>query len=225
MRCIRRYPPAKLVLLIIALLAPIDSASPFPPNPPARNVASRSMIEPTARFPGPVLNADKIRGEPQLQRQLSHSRSYTQSVTKRARSPRISPKKRTLTKPATAFALQVFRATGLITPVELAARYLEDFYDIIALKVETGFWGSVPPMHNLVLKRWNYELTFFCYSAPVPWEFIQEVALEMSSWAERGFTAEFDALYMAVDNLGKEIFVSVVMKLVQGNGLDPIIHT
>ncbi|KAG7007239.1 hypothetical protein G7Y79_00011g031370 [Physcia stellaris] len=127
---------------------------------------------------------------------------------------------------AITFALQVFRATGLITPVELAARYLEDFYDIIALKVETGFWGSVPPMHNLVLKRWNYELTFFCYAAPIPWEFIQEVALEMSSWAERGFTAEFDALYMAVDNLGKEIFVSVVMKLVQaGSQLSKLYRT
>lgn len=153
-------------------------------------------------------------GNQQLHRQRSNPRSYTQAVTKRAAPPKTSLKKRT-PKPTTVYALQVFRARALILPVALVAGLLEDFYDIVALKVETGFWGSIPPLHSLVLKRWNYELTFFCYTAPVPWNFVQEVALEMSSWASKGFTAEFDALYSAIDSLGKELFVSVTMRLVR----------
>lgn len=212
---------------VVCILLPVfDHKTGLEARSSATSKLERSTVEISQSNKRPRAPKDRLlSGKPQLHRRLLDPRSYTQPVAEGAGPPRISLKKRNLPKPATAFALQVFHATGLITPVELAARYLEDFYDIIALKVETGFWGSIPPMHNLVLKRWNYELTFFCYAAPIPWEFIQEVALEMSSWAERGFTAEFDALYSAVDNLGKEIFVSVVMKLVQGNGLDPIIHT
>lgn len=152
---------------------------------------------------------------------------FTGLVPKRPEVSKGSLEPRTLTvaHPTKGFALEKFHATGMIMPIAVAARYLEDFYDIIALKIETGFWNGMAPLHSLTLTRWNYELTFFCYAAPVAWEFIQEVAIEMSSWAEKGFTAEFDAVYKSVDSLGKEIFISVVMKLVNRDGLDGTIHT
>lgn len=125
--------------------------------------------------------------------------------------------------------LQNFRSTYLITPVIIASRYLQDFYDLIALKIETGLYNDIAPMHSFVFSRWNYKLTFFCYAAPVPWEFVQEVAIEMSDYAAKGFTPAFEAVYRAVDELGKEIFVSISFQLLKNvepiQGTEGIIHT
>ena len=164
----------------------------------------------------------KLRVKKQQEFQLaSRSRSVSVSSTKARESPVLSLEPRTppLSTVSKVFRLQKFHVTAIITPITLVASYLEDFYDLIALKVETGFWNSVPPMHSLVLKRWNYQLKFFCYAAPVPWDFIQEVAIDMSEWAAKGFTAQFDAVYKAVDQFGKEIFVSVAMEFMN-NGDD-----
>ena len=162
----------------------------------------------------------RVRKHQEFQSAL-RSRSASISSIKANEPPVLSVEPRTppLSTVSKIFRLQKFHVTAIITPVVLVANYLEDFYDLIALKIETGFWNSVPPLHSLVLKRWNYQLKFFCYAAPVPWDFIQEVAIEMSEWAAKGFTAQFDAVYKAVDEFGKEIFVSVAMEFIN-NGDD-----
>ena len=169
----------------------------------------------------------RIRRKHEYQSAL-RSRSVSVSSIKAHKPPALSVKPRTspLSTFSKGFTLEKFHVTATITPVMVAAQYLEDFYDLIALKIETGYWNGVPPMHSLVLTRWNYQLKFFCYAAPIPWEFIQEVAIEMSEWAVRGFTAQYDAVYKAVDQFGKEIFVSVVMDMVmngEGSKDDPIL--
>ena len=69
--------------------------------------------------------------------------------------PRATPIKSGLT-------LQNFRATALITPVLVASQFLQDFYDLIAWKIEAGLYDEMAPMHNFFFNRWNYKLTFFC---------------------------------------------------------------
>ena len=149
------------------------------------------------------------------------SRSVSLSSTEASEPLALKVKPRTppLSTLLKGFRLEKFHVTAIITPVLAAAQFLEDFYDLIALKVETGFWNSVPPRHSLALTRWNYRLKFFCYAAPVPWEFIQEVAIDMSEWAAKGFTAQYDAVYKAVDQFGKEIFVSVALDFLNGNDI------
>lgn len=169
----------------------------------------------------------RIRREHEYQSVL-RSRSVSVSSIKSHKPPALSVKPRTppLSTASKSFTLEKFHVTAIITPVMIAAQYLEDFYDLIALKIETGFWNSVEPMHSLVLTRWNYRLKFFCYAAPIPWDFIQEVAIDMSEWAARGFTAEYDAVYKAVDQFGKEIFVSVALDFImngEGSKDDPIL--
>ena len=139
------------------------------------------------------------------------SRSASPSSTK-ASTPsalKIKPRTPPLSTALKSFKMEKFHVGAVMTPVMTAALLLEDFYDLIALKIETGFWKSIAPVHSLVLTRWNYQLKFFCYAAPIPWNFIQEVAIDMSEWAAKGFTPQFDAVYKAVDQFGKEIFISV----------------
>ena len=108
-----------------------------------------------------------------------------------------------------------FQSTAMIIPVAIAKVYLQDFYDIIALKVETGFYDKIPPLHNFSLTRFGYKLSFFCYAAPIPWDFVQEVAIDMSQWAEKGFTTQFSSTYKALDSLGQEVFISVALELLE----------
>lgn len=159
----------------------------------------------------------RVRKQKEYQAVLT-SRSLSLPSNKAAKPPALNIKPRTppLITASESFKLERFHVTAIITPVITAARFLEDFYDLIALKVETGVWKGVPPLHSLALTRWDYRLKFFCYAAPIPWDFIQEVAIEMSEWAAKGFTAQYDAVYKAVDQFGKEIFVSVALEFMDG---------
>ena len=166
----------------------------------------------------PLRTGLRIRKKAESQSNLT-SRSVSLSSTKASKSPTLNVKPRTppLSTALKGFKMEKFHVTAIITPVMTAAQFLEDFYDLIALKIETGFWNNVPPLHSLVLTRWDYQLKFFCYAAPIPWDFIQEVAIDMSEWAAKGFTAQFDAVYKAVDQFGKEIFVSVALEFMKGD--------
>ena len=115
--------------------------------------------------------------------------------------------------PRNVFLPENFKFVSLLTPMAMWAGKLESFYDLIALKVETGVYAHIPPMHNLKFTRWNCELSFFSYEAPVPWDFIQNVAIAMSEYAVKGFTPMYEMSYKAVNSVGKEIFVTVVMKV------------
>ena len=115
-----------------------------------------------------------------------------------------------------------FKHLAMITPVTLAARFLEDFYDLIALKIETGVWASEGPLHFIAFTRWNFQLSFFSYAEAVPWDFIQNFAIEMSDYAAKGFTTAFEATFGA-NRASGQVYVSVILKLMDtarenGNG-------
>ena len=115
----------------------------------------------------------------------------------------------------TRLAIHRFHARAIITPVIVAARFLEDFYDMIATKIEAGFYNDMRPLHAISFQRWDYSLSFFCYHAPIPWDFIQEIAITMSDYAARGFTPAFEAIYHRVDELGTDIYVTITFKLLE----------
>ena len=115
----------------------------------------------------------------------------------------------------TRLAMQKFHARAILTPVIIASRFLEDFYDMIAMKIETGFYEAIEPLHTFAFEKWDYRLSFFCYHAPIPWAFVQEVAIMMSDYAARGFTPAFEAVYHRADELGRDIFVSISFKVLE----------
>ena len=65
MRLLRSHTIATL-LLCIAFLAPSSTGNPLPPNYSLKDVASRSLIESAANFPGSMLNADDTVQHPPL---------------------------------------------------------------------------------------------------------------------------------------------------------------
>ena len=105
-----------------------------------------------------------------------------------------------------------FKHLAMITPVSLAASFLEDFYDLIALKIETGVWNSEGPLHFVTFTRWNFHLSFYSYEEAVPWDFIQNFAIEMSDYAAKGFTTAFEATFQA-NKASREVYVTVALKL------------
>lgn len=111
-----------------------------------------------------------------------------------------------------------FRALSFLTPTMVAAQYLEDFYDLIALKIETGFWGNQGPLHYVTFERWNFQLSFSSYAQAVPWDFIYNLALEMSDYAQKGFTPIFEQTFAAETPAG-HVYVNVVFKLLEGEGI------
>ena len=187
----------------------------------SQNIPILEVVKPHDDYSYASLHTELRVRQQEAHQAVLTSRSVPLSSTEASEPLALKVKPRTppLSTLLKGFRLEKFHATAIMTPVLAAAPFLEDFYDMIALKVETGFWNSVPPRHSLALTRWNYRLKFFCYAAPVPWEFIQEVAIDMSEWAAKGFTAQYDAVYKAVDQFGKEIFVSVALDFLNGNDI------
>lgn len=108
-----------------------------------------------------------------------------------------------------------FHHLTLIAPVNIAAPFLEDFYDSIALRIETGFWNAVSPLHFITFRRWNFQLSFYSYAEAVPWDFIQNFVIEMSEYAAKGFTSSYEATFGATKATGA-VFVSVTLRLLDG---------
>ncbi|KAL8824647.1 MAG: hypothetical protein Q9191_004911 [Dirinaria sp. TL-2023a] len=124
-------------------------------------------------------------------------KSHHLSITKRGNAP---------------FAPIQFKHVAMITPVSVAARYLEDFYDVIALNIETGAWTAREPLHFIIFQQWNFKLTFFSYAQAVPWDFIQNFVIEMSDYAAKGFTSQYDAQFGAETATG-QVLVNVWFRL------------
>jgi len=105
-----------------------------------------------------------------------------------------------------------FQLLAMITPIRMASLYLEDFYNNIALKIETGYWNAVSPRHFVTFERWNFQLTFFSYAETVPWDFIQNFVIEVSEYAAKGFTSSYEATFGAMKATG-EVYISVTLRL------------
>lgn len=114
-----------------------------------------------------------------------------------------------------------FQLLAMITPISMASLYLEDFYDNIALKIETGYWNAVSPRHLVTFERWNFQLTFFSYAETVPWDFIQNFVIEMSEYAAKGFTSSYEATFGAMKATG-EVYISVTLRLLDKAAADAI---
>ena len=92
------------------------------------------------------------------------------------------------------FQLQTkhFIAFTTIIPATLAAIYLGDFLDTIALRIETGFWSEEAPTNHRVIHMWSFELAFYSQNTAIPWDFIQEYVLVLADEIAKGFVATFE---------------------------------
>ena len=105
-----------------------------------------------------------------------------------------------------------FIQTAALVPSALAAAKLEDFYTIIALKIETGQLAHRLPSKTVVCALWDFELTFSSDSINVPLSFVQAFAIDMAEWSSRQFTGFYEATVLGEGPLAG-LVVLVQMKL------------
>lgn len=103
---------------------------------------------------------------------------------------------------------------GLIVPTVRAAEYIEDFFNIIALRIETGYWANEAPSNHRVIRMWDFELEFYSLSSIIPWDFIQDYVLDMMDYISKGFTGVYNEHMVGTIN-GVVAVVSVGFRLLR----------
>lgn len=89
------------------------------------------------------------------------------------------------TFPGPSIGMTHFVRLGTLLPVETAAQRFQDFYTIIAVKIETGQLADRLPSKRMVCSLWDFELVFSCDSMDVPLSFVQAFAIDMAEWSSR----------------------------------------
>ena len=86
-----------------------------------------------------------------------------------------------------------FTRTAALVPPGIAASLLEDFYTIIALRIETGQMENRAPSKTVICSLWDFELSFSSDAIVVPLSFIQAFAIDMAEWSSRQWTGFYEA--------------------------------
>ncbi|KAL8909440.1 MAG: hypothetical protein Q9171_005038 [Xanthocarpia ochracea] len=103
---------------------------------------------------------------------------------------------------------------GIIVPTQVAARYLIDFFETIALRIETGVWADSAPTNYRIIHMWDFELSFYSMHANIPWDFIQQYVIDVVADIEKGFTGVYYEHLSGVIN-GIAAVITVGMRLVR----------
>ncbi|KAL6713810.1 hypothetical protein ACLMJK_008302 [Lecanora helva] len=138
--------------------------------------------------------------------------------------PRVSiPHRRELAPPATPASskrsiiprandnpvlhLTKFKKTLVLLPTALAVSRFEDFYDVIALKIETGQFSNWLPSKQILLQMWDWELEITCDKMSIPWTFVQAWAIYMSHMSSQQFTGFYEAVVRGDGPLNGLVFL------------------
>ena len=84
------------------------------------------------------------------------------------------------------------QVTALV-PTVIAAARLEEFYEIIALKIETGYFKNWAPSKNIILDLFEFELQFSCDRINIPWSVVQAFVLDMAELSSKQFSGLYEA--------------------------------
>ncbi|CAF9941678.1 MAG: hypothetical protein ALECFALPRED_009261 [Alectoria fallacina] len=109
-----------------------------------------------------------------------------------------------------------FTQIAALVPSAIAAAKLEDFYTIIALKIETGQLKPHIPSKTIAWSLWDFELIFSCDKIDVPLSFVQAFVIDMAELSSRQFTGFYEATVRGEGALNGLIFY-VQMRL-KGKG-------
>ena len=81
-------------------------------------------------------------------------------------------------------------------PVQLAATTLSHFYSLVINEVQGGTSSLINPESFRAFEWDNLRLEFSSDSVSIPWEFIATFAGRMAAITQRGFTGQFNAVYV-----------------------------
>ena len=104
-----------------------------------------------------------------------------------------------------------FTSFGLITPLAIAARALEEFYVEVAVKAST-IWATLPQRQAMNLQLGHFRLNFLCVGDTIPWTFVKKIADNLWEAACRQLTDLFEVIYM---DSSQKIAVKVWLEIVE----------
>lgn len=177
----------------------------------------RLLQQATVRPAASVTGSHARRTKRLLESQQSPPVPTPTTTTTHLNTPRTPTLLSTSSKPG--LKLTHFVRTAAVVPCALAATRFEDFYNIIALKIETGEYAHTPPSQYVACSFWDFELTFYCDTMNVPLSFVQAFAIDMAAWSARQFTGFYEAAIMGEGPLAGLIFF-VNMRLRSKGRLD-----
>ncbi|MCJ1452092.1 hypothetical protein MMC28_002433 [Mycoblastus sanguinarius] len=105
-----------------------------------------------------------------------------------------------------------FTSITALVPTALIASRFEDFYNILALRIETGQYAHLLPSKEVTLSIWDFELSFSCSQMNVPWGFIISFIIDMADMSSRSWTGFYEAMFKGDRPLG-EVIIHIAMKL------------
>ncbi|KAI4123066.1 MAG: hypothetical protein LQ338_005462 [Usnochroma carphineum] len=119
--------------------------------------------------------------------------------------------------PGTSYSLssKVFINHSLIVPITLAAEWMTHFFELVAQRIETGYWAHQPASNYLKICIWDFELEFYSLTSIIPWDFVQDYVFDTLQYIERGFTGVYSEHMVGTIN-GAVATVSVGFRLLQG---------
>ncbi|KAL8748669.1 MAG: hypothetical protein Q9184_007154, partial [Pyrenodesmia sp. 2 TL-2023] len=56
---------------------------------------------------------------------------------------------------------RLFLNFGLIVPVARAAEWMTHFFELVAQRIELGYWTHEPPSNHLLIQIWDFQLEFY----------------------------------------------------------------
>ncbi len=100
-----------------------------------------------------------------------------------------------------------FRTFTALLPTALAIAKLEDFYNLIALKIMTGEFAQLAPAKMMILGQWDFELIISCDKMNVPWSFVEAFCVDMAAASARMFTGFYEATVRGEGPLSGLVFL------------------
>ena len=96
--------------------------------------------------------------------------------------------------------LLFFESIRPIIPIQMASKFLAEFYAQIALNAG-GAWTQLPRKHSFSVRDSNFVLSFRSLGDSIPWDIIKDIAERMWEHAVMGLADLFEATYF--DPLGQ----------------------
>lgn len=100
-----------------------------------------------------------------------------------------------------------FRTFTALLPTALTIAKLEDFYNLIALKIMTGQFAQLAPAKMMILGQWDFELIISCNKMNVPLSFVEAFCVDMAAASARMFTGFYEATVRGEGPLSGLVFL------------------
>ncbi|KAL8942790.1 MAG: hypothetical protein Q9211_001244 [Gyalolechia sp. 1 TL-2023] len=107
---------------------------------------------------------------------------------------------------------RTFTNIAMLVPTRIAAGYIEDFFNNIALKIETGVYANQAPSNYHVFKMWDFNLSFYSQDTVIPLDFVQDYLLDTLAYVAKGFTGLYDEDMVGTIN-GAAVVVRVAFRV------------